>query len=207
MIFTARQLEDLLKANGRIVLPYGARLTPLAQDWARSRKLAVGYGPDELVRQAARLPQPVGAQAPQPQAPGHYLWWCDGPCGSAKAAISALAREASLAPIEARTLAEAIRQAARAVKSQTAAGAALLVRSAGAGAVLANRAPSLRAIVGTTLESLEAGLGEVAANVLLLEYERRSFNELKNLLSRFVRARRSLGEPAQALIREIAACE
>ena len=50
MIFTARQLEDLHKSNGHVVLPYGARLTPLAVDWARGKKIAVGYGPDELMR-------------------------------------------------------------------------------------------------------------------------------------------------------------
>ena len=32
MIFTARQLEDLHRTNGHVVLPYGARLTPLAVD-------------------------------------------------------------------------------------------------------------------------------------------------------------------------------
>ena len=42
MIYTARQLEDLHKGNGngQLVLPYGARLTPLAVDWARARKVA-----------------------------------------------------------------------------------------------------------------------------------------------------------------------
>ena len=50
MIFTARQLEDLHKSNGHVVLPYGARLTPLAADWARAKKVQIGYGPDELVK-------------------------------------------------------------------------------------------------------------------------------------------------------------
>ena len=43
MIFTARQLEDLHKTNGHIVLPYRARLTPLAHDWLKSKRITVGY--------------------------------------------------------------------------------------------------------------------------------------------------------------------
>ena len=46
MIITARQLEDLHKShggNGRVTLPYRARLTPLAADYVRARKLVLGY--------------------------------------------------------------------------------------------------------------------------------------------------------------------
>ena len=46
MIITARQLEDLHKShggNGRVTLPYRARLTPLAADFVRTRKLTLGY--------------------------------------------------------------------------------------------------------------------------------------------------------------------
>ena len=41
MIVTARQLEDLYRANGsngHVVLPYRARLTPLAQDWVKAKR-------------------------------------------------------------------------------------------------------------------------------------------------------------------------
>src|SRR3712207_337083 len=105
MIFTARQLEDLHKTNGHVVLPYGARLTPLAVDWARSKKIAVGYGPDELVKSqgngAAKTVGGTDAARPQAAAagagaPGAFLWWCDGPCGAAKAAVAAQAKESSL---------------------------------------------------------------------------------------------------------------
>src|SRR3954471_6731251 len=49
MFLTARQLEDLHRANGsngHLVLPYRARLTPLAVDWVRARKIALGYSDD-----------------------------------------------------------------------------------------------------------------------------------------------------------------
>src|SRR5437763_8654578 len=99
MIFTARQLEDLHKSNGHVVLPYGARLTPLAVDWARGKRIQVGYGPDELVKESkAVTPASDGAKAQAALAPiaGSFLWWCDGPCGAAKAAVGAIGKESSM---------------------------------------------------------------------------------------------------------------
>src|SRR5215217_7185707 len=126
MIFTARQLEDLHKSNGHVVLPYGARLTPLAVDWARSKKIAVGYGPDELVKQSNGAKPAAGigaADATKAQAPaGAFLWWCDGPCGAAKAAVGAQAKESSLSSVELtadpKNLVAVIKQVAGAVKEQ-----------------------------------------------------------------------------------------
>ncbi len=46
MIVTARQLEDLHRqsgGNGHVVLPYRARLTPLALDWVKAKRVALGY--------------------------------------------------------------------------------------------------------------------------------------------------------------------
>ena len=214
MIFTARQLEDLHKANGHVVLPYGARLTPLAVDWARAKKIVVGYGPDELVKSQGNggVKAIGGADGAKPQAAaaGAFLWWCDGPCGAAKAAVGALAKESNLSavdlPADVKQLVPVIRKMAAAVKEGKAAGGLLLVQSAAAGVVLANRCASLRAIVGTTLESLEAGITQVAANVLVLEYPNKSFSQLKNLLSRFVRARRDVSEDLKRQIEELASC-
>lgn len=56
MIFTARQLEELHRAsgsNGHLTLPYRARLTPLASDWVKAKKLALGYSDDGFARPAA----------------------------------------------------------------------------------------------------------------------------------------------------------
>jgi hypothetical protein len=214
MIFTARQLEDLHKSNGHVVLPYGARLTPLAVDWARGKKIAVGYGPDELVKSssASKPAQGIGGtDAAKPQATtGAFLWWCDGPCGAAKAAVGALAKESNLSdvnlPADAKQLVLVIKRMAAAAKEGKAGGGILLVQSAAAAAVLANRCTSLRAIVGTTLESLEAGIAQVAANVLLVEYPNKSFSQMKNLLSRFVRAKRELSEEVKRQLQELASC-
>ncbi|MDB5320760.1 MAG: hypothetical protein JWN40_2391 [Phycisphaerales bacterium] len=214
MIFTARQLEDLHKSNGHVVLPYGARLTPLAVDWARAKKIAVGYGPDELVKQsnAPAAPRGIGqASEPNPHAAtAAYLWWCDGPCGAAKAAVGALTKESNLPaidlPADPKQLMPVIKKLAAAIKDLKAAGGLLLVQSAPSATILANRCPSLRAIVGTTLESLEAGIAQLAANVLIIEYPNKSFSQIKNLLSRFVRAKRDLTEDAKRQLQELASC-
>jgi len=208
MIFTARQLEDLHKTNGHVVLPYGARLTPLAVDWAKGKKIAIGYGPDDLVKtqgNGAAKPQAASVEASS----GAYLWWCDGPCGAAKAAVGAQGKESSLAAIDVtsdpKQLVPTIKQLAAAVKSGKAAGGVLLVHSGAAAVVFANRCPALRAILGTTLESLEAGISQVAANVLVIEYPGKTFPQIKNLLSRFVRAKRELGEDVKRQMLDLSA--
>ena len=111
MIYTARQLEDLHKAsgaNGHVVLPYRAKLSPLAQDWVRLRKVKLGYADTAPTirgvaagspgNPATGLPVPSGVEGPlrasEPTdiaAPLPYFWWCDGPCGPAKAALQTVA--------------------------------------------------------------------------------------------------------------------
>src|SRR6476469_8113600 len=101
MIYTARQLEDLHKANtnGQLVLPYGARLTPLAADWAKSRKVAIGYSNVEPPKPGVK---PVNGASTEPGAvsPNALLWWCDGPCGVAKAALTAQSKESPLVALD-----------------------------------------------------------------------------------------------------------
>ena len=59
MIVTAKQLEDLHRQNGnngRLTLPYRARLTPLAMDWVKAKKVVLGYSDAETAREtSARL--------------------------------------------------------------------------------------------------------------------------------------------------------
>jgi len=217
MIFTARQLEDLHRnagGNGHVVLPYGARLTPLGADWIRAKKIGLGYGPDELVRQTNgdKPVDAVGAAASAsagPASAGGYLWWCDGPCGAAKAAAVAVGKEASLAAVDeladSKKLVAVIKLVASDVRDGKAVGAVLMVASGGAATVLANRSPLLRAVMGTTLESLESAVNSVAANVLVIEYARKSFPEIKNLVSRFVRAKRVLSAELCKQMQELSA--
>lgn len=211
MIITARQLEDLHKSNGHVTLPYRARLTPLAMDWVRARKIIVGYSdmPAQSSNGAAKDQSAAPADAKADVA-GALLWWCDGPCGPAKAAIAMQAKESALRGIDlapdARNLVPAIKRLASEIKNGNAAGGILVLQSAASAVVLANRCPSIRAIVGTNLESVEQGIGQIAANVLLIEHPGRTLMQVKNLLSRFAKAKRELSEEMRRQIEELKSC-
>jgi hypothetical protein len=230
MIVTARQLQDLHargSGDGQMVLPYGARLTPLAADWVRSKKISVGYGPDSLLPSPGtpNFPSPGTLNSPAPGTPGEgrgggpspevpgegvILWWCDGPCGAAKAALAAQSRETRLAPIdltsEPTQLTAVIKHLATQIKSAHANGGVLLVKSAAEAIVYANRCPSLRAIVGTCLESVDQAMTAIGANVLILEYPHKSLPQIRNLLSRFARGPRNAPEQVQHRLKELASC-
>jgi hypothetical protein len=210
MIYTARQLEDLWKANGSngsVVLPYRARLSPMGADWIRAKKISVGYSEDGVVKVETAAKE-TAAAAPIPT--GAFLWWCDGPCGTAKAALSAQARESSLGeiglPSEPSKLVSVLKKLAGEVKSENAPGGMLMVSSAAAALVYANRCPSLRAIVGTCLETVEQGINQVAANVLIIEYPHKTLQQIRNLISRFVRGKRALSEETRKSLQELATC-
>jgi hypothetical protein len=210
MIVTARQLEDLHRlqgGNGQITLPYRARLTPLAADFVRAGKIALGYSdadtPPLAVSQAA-ITQPA------PLTSTTFLHWCDGPCGPAKAALSAIAKEVPLRaleePADPRRLVPVIKILAGEIKSARAAGGFLLVKSGAGALVYANRCPSLRAILGTCLDTVEQGLSLVAANVLVLEYPYLTLQQTRNLIGRFVRGPRIIGEGVRRELAEVASC-
>lgn len=211
MIFTARQLEELHRTsggNGQITLPYRARLTPLATDFLRARKISIGYGDVEAAEvPAAKAP---GTEPPAEGSAAPFLWWCDGPCGPAKAAITALAKENPLRamdePADAGNLIRAIKSVAANVKAGRAAGAVLIVKSGAAAVVYANRCQSLRAILGTCIDSVDQGLRLVAANVLVIEHPYVTLQQAKNLTSRFLRGPRNIDEQLGRQLAEVASC-
>src|SRR5439155_20999559 len=97
MFVTVRQLEDLHRqngSNGHVTLPYRARLTPLAQDWVRSKRVVLGYADGEV--SPAKMPDDNAGKPASPGGAGTVVWWCDGPCGPAKAALAAYEKESSL---------------------------------------------------------------------------------------------------------------
>src|SRR5688572_30957918 len=101
MIVTARQLEDMHRANGgngHVVLPYRARLTPLAQDWVKSKRVALGYSDvgkpgngSSAVSVASAIAPATASESkkdacctkcahdagPCCSSSTAYLWWCD----------------------------------------------------------------------------------------------------------------------------------
>lgn len=214
MIYTARQLEDLWKSNGgAVVLPYRARLSPLAADWVRAKKITVGYADGDAASLAAKAKEVSSALAAAVGGNGSVkplLWWCDGPCGTAKAALMAQAREATLTeagiPGDVKKLIPAIKHIAAEVKSGRAGGGVLMVGAGATALVYANRCPSLRAILGTCLESVEQGIQQVAANVLVIEYPHKTLQQIKNILGRFARGQRQVSDEVIANLKELGAC-
>src|SRR5687768_15768277 len=96
MFLTARQLEQMLRESGAIVLPFGAKLTPAAQDFVRARKVEVRYDLDAGKMKPAAAASPAIASS---TSPGAFLWWSGVKSGSAKAAMAMSAREANLREI------------------------------------------------------------------------------------------------------------
>ena len=155
MIITARQLEDLHRqngGNGHVTLPYRARLTPLASDWVKCRKIVLGYssvatlatnGAVAEVRPLAASPTNDATPATTPQLA--ILYWCDGPCGPAKAAVVAHEKESNLRqldkPADAREIVAVIKAIASEIKAQRASAAILLVQYGAAAMIFANRCP------------------------------------------------------------------
>ena len=191
MILTARQLEHMLKTTGRIVLPYRARLTPSAQDFVRHNKVTIGYDNINLDPKSLKATQTVGLTN-APKAGPEFLWWSDGPDGVAKAAIGMASREVTLSAMailsDASRVTSAVRQLTQDIASNKAVGGVLLVKNAAVALVYANKSPRLRATVATTLAAAEEAIKEVAANVLVIEHDRLSLIQLKNLLTKFCRA-------------------
>jgi hypothetical protein len=212
MIYTARQLEDLHKTNGHVRLPVGARLTPMASDWARSRKISVVYDGQATAKSdsssATTAAAPLAASAPAPA--GQILWWCDGPCGAAKAALAAVGREANVQPMtinaEPKFLVGVIKHLAKEIKADRAAAGILLVQSGAAAAVYANRCPSLRAILGTCRDAVQQGLDQVGANVLIVETPHQTLQQVRNVLSLFVRMRRTPSDDVKRQLQELTTC-
>ncbi|HEX8342708.1 MAG TPA: hypothetical protein VF624_17525 [Tepidisphaeraceae bacterium] len=212
MIVTQRQLEGLLKLHGRIVLPYRARLSPMAQDYARHRKIEIGYGAVESVE--APKPSLPGAVAIPGRSDGgrggeRFVWWSDGADGVAKAAIGMAAREAKLEPMtileDATKTIAAVRTLNRAVATGGATGGVLVVKTAGPALVIANKASALRAVVASSLAAVDEAINTVAANVLVVEREKSSLYVLRNILARFCRGGRTVDSVLSQELAELSA--
>jgi ribose 5-phosphate isomerase RpiB len=217
MIVTARQLEDLHRqggSNGHVTVPYRARLSPLAADWIRAKKIVLGYAdvPADSAGAAPTSTPIAKTQAAEPASSpaGGFLWWCDGPCGPAKAAVMAHAKESNLRPLDkpadAKQLVSVIKMVASEVKAARVHGAVLLVQNGALATIFANRCPSLRAVLGTCIESVEQGVQQAAANVLIIEHPYKTLQQVRNLLLRFTRGMRELPEEVKRQLQDLASC-
>jgi ribose 5-phosphate isomerase RpiB len=241
MIVTARQLEDMHKSaggSGQIVLPYRAKLTPLAKDFIRAKKIELGYAevstpspgtPGEgrgegtsafpglstvegSVQNSAFKNLPSSYLSPGVSGTGMAgcLWWSDGHAGPAKAAMTTEERQSGVKPLavanDEANLINAIRSIAKEIKSGNSSGAVLLVKSGARAMVFANRCPSIRAVLGTCMESVEQGVDQIAANVLVIEHPHNNLSQIRNLLTRFLHRPRKLSPQIEQQLKELASC-
>lgn len=205
MFYSARQLQQMYRTHGRVVLPYRARLTPMAQDWVKHQRVTLGYAEAALDVNAAKADAAAAADSVTMNRPP-LLWWCDGPCGSVKAAIAATAKTTPLVEMPLATdparVAAAAQVIAESVKQGTAAGGVIAVSTGAAAMLFANRCSDLRAVLGSSLAAVEAGVEGIAANVLVLEHPRLTLMQAKNMLSRFARGK---PEPTEQMKRQLQA--
>lgn len=201
MILTQRQLEQLLRTHGQVVVPYRARLTPMAADWVKHNKVAIGYGDAPAGAVGVDLtPKTLSTRPP-------FFYWSDGPDGVGKAALMAAARETRLEPMpvgeDTKALPVAIKRLNWQVKETKAGGGVFLTRNAGLATILANKATHLRAIVACNLTLVEEAIRTMAANVLVLQHESFSLNQMRNLITLFCRAERPAADGIEKQIAEL----
>lgn len=207
MFITARQLEQMLRESGTIVLPAGARLTPGAQDLVRAKKLELSYdaaaGKPQVqlaVSQSSLVPSPVVAGA-------SFVYWCGAKSGTAKAAIAMTSRELNLRELpvagDANNAIAAVRATVESIKSKSAVGAIFVVDHASIVIALANRSPHLRAIVGTSIGAIDLGLTQLGANVLIIEPGSLPLMMIRNLILKFIRSPRGMNEELAKALGEL----
>lgn len=178
-IVTAHQIEQMVKIKGYALVAQDARLTPLANDYARQHK-------DKIKRA-----NPIGGTLksnPQRGAARNWFWWIDGACPVVRKVTTQ--RRTTLSPMANPRKAEAtlsvIRDLARAVHSGHVVGGVLFVPNAAKAVCYANRCPSLRAIVGTSQRAVEEGARELGANVLIIEYTQHAKTSVDAMLDTFL---------------------
>ncbi|MFW6060086.1 MAG: hypothetical protein ACODAQ_07875 [Phycisphaeraceae bacterium] len=178
-IVTAQQLQEAIDAasDGVARLAADARLTPLANDFARQHP--------EKIQRVSRQTQTAEHSAETP-----WLWWADGHCPAVQSLTSQLGGRLrpSAAPRSESGLAQIVGDLAQAVGAGQVQGGLLFVRSGARAVCYANRCPALRAVVGTCPESVEQGVTELGANVLVVEYPHVSANTMQAMVQRVLQS-------------------
>ena len=181
-IVTAQQLQEAIDAasDGVATLTPDARLTPLANDFARQHP--------EKIRRTGRAAASAAAPAGNGSLP--WLWWADGFCPSVQSLTSRLNTRLrpSAAPRSEPGLAQVVRDLAGAVHQGDVAGGLLFVQSAARAVCYANQAPSLRAVVGTCEQSVQQATRDVGANVLIVEYPYASATVMETMVQHMLRS-------------------
>lgn len=189
---TARRIDQV--KGSTVYLAAKGKLTPLAADRIKERGLTV-----ERIGGAVA----GGAKTGSVNAP--WMWWIDGQCPSV-ATITDEAGDRFTQLASTHPLHEALMQMARRIGRGEVAGGLVFVRSAAVAACLANRCGNLRAMVGTCAEGVEQGVGELAPNMLVVEYPYHDANRLRAMIQRFVNGSRAATPTLNRHLEELRQC-
>lgn len=200
-IVTASQLQQAIgdSADGVATLAAEARLTPLANDFARQHP--------QKIRRASAGGDAV-ATSPSPAAALPWLWWIEGACPVVQKLTAE--RQSLLRPMSsgrvASSLGQVIRDLAGSIKAKTAQGGLLFVPNAARAMCMANRCPSLRAVVGTCTEAVEQGVRELGANVLVVEYVHHGPRAMEAMVDRMLQQSPSVPPAMQRELADLNRC-
>ncbi len=191
-VVTAKQLEHL--AGGVVYLAPEARLSPLAVDYVKARKLRV---------ERINTSNP-GKTTPTPANSESWVWWCDGHEPQVERLADQLRPQ--LKPLSYQrssgAMGSVLKQLARRVRGGEAAGGVLFVDTAGRAACLANRSPVLRAVVGTSDHAVDEALA-IGANVLILEHPQHGWRAMRQMVEKFIGSPRANCPEVERQIREL----
>ncbi len=194
-IITASQLEQAVKDKGYALVAQDARLTPLANDFARQHK-------DKIKR--ANPVAGTTTSNPTRIASNRWYWWIDGTCPVVKKVTAE--RQAILTPMansrKSEALLSVVRDLASAVKSGHVSGGVLFVPTAAKAACYVNRTQSLRGVVGTSIKAVEEAVGEIGANVLIVEYLQHGSASVNAMLDVFLAAKPDVNTLIQRALAE-----
>jgi ribose 5-phosphate isomerase RpiB len=160
-----------------VSLAHDARLTPMANDLARQL-------PGRVIR-LAQGAAPVAATKPQDLP---WVWWIQGSCPVVRDVTSQRAgrlRAVAAGQVEGQ-LGKAVREIAGAIRSRQAAGGLMFVPTGAKAVCFANRCSAIRAILGTCGESVEQGIKELGANVLIIEYPHHGYRSVTAMVDRIM---------------------
>lgn len=195
-IITANQLEQAVKDKGYALVAQDARLTPLANDYARQHS-------DKIKR--ANPVAGTAASNPNRHHANRWFWWIEGSCPTVAKVTSQ--RQSALVPMantrSPQAMISVVRDLASAVRSGQVLGGVIFVPTAAKAVCYANRCPSLRAIVGTSVLAVEQGVTEIGANVLIIEYTQHAKVSVDAMLDCFLAQEPTISTLVQRTLAEL----
>lgn len=178
-LITANRLQGL--QGSVLYLAAGARLSPLAMDEVKKRKLQV--------QQVAA--DGGGRAAPTSRTLATWCCWVQGHCATAARVIEQYdGRPIAVASAgnSGESVLRVIERMAQSLRQGEFRHAVIFVPTAGVAACMANRCAHVRAVVGTSTRSVQEGVVELGANMLVIEYPQHGYQTMAAMLEVFLKS-------------------